>query len=143
MVLQCHPGTKPGQNQHPRVCEETCPSPYPLRTAFLGMRPPQHRAYPLQTTLSPCGPQIEYISGGTPLTNQHYIASPRGQIYGIEHSPANLQAEALATMRAQTAIPNLYLTGTMATAWAPWSQRRPPLGEQQTGEEKPSKKRGD
>ncbi|XP_035745321.1 all-trans-retinol 13,14-reductase, partial [Egretta garzetta] len=55
--------------------------------------------------------RIEYISGGTPLTNQHYIASPRGQIYGIEHSPANLQAEALATMRAQTAIPNLYLTG--------------------------------
>lgn len=59
-------------------------------------------------------PQIEYISGGTPLTNQHYIASPKGEIYGIDHSIARLQAEAIATVRAQTAVPNLYLTGTMA-----------------------------
>ncbi|KAM6232089.1 all-trans-retinol 13,14-reductase isoform 1-T1 [Spheniscus humboldti] len=55
--------------------------------------------------------RIEYISGGTPLTNQHYIASPRGEIYGIDHSIARLQAEAIATVRAQTAVPNLYLTG--------------------------------
>ncbi|NXS97210.1 RETST reductase, partial [Jacana jacana] len=55
--------------------------------------------------------KIEYISGGTPLTNQHYIASPRGEIYGIDHDITRLQAEAIATMRAQTAVPNLYLTG--------------------------------
>ncbi|KFQ07472.1 Putative all-trans-retinol 13,14-reductase, partial [Haliaeetus albicilla] len=55
--------------------------------------------------------RIEYISGGTPLTNQHYIASPKGEIYGIDHSIARLQAEAIATVRAQTAVPNLYLTG--------------------------------
>ncbi|NWU49851.1 RETST reductase, partial [Dromas ardeola] len=55
--------------------------------------------------------RIEYISGGTPLTNQHYIASPKGEIYGIDHSITRMQAEAIATMRAQTAIPNLYLTG--------------------------------
>ncbi|NXY77829.1 RETST reductase, partial [Glareola pratincola] len=55
--------------------------------------------------------RIEYISGGTPLTNQHYIASPRGEIYGIDHSITRMQAEAIATTRAQTAIPNLYLTG--------------------------------
>ncbi|NXX21073.1 RETST reductase, partial [Podargus strigoides] len=55
--------------------------------------------------------RIEYISGGTPLTNQHYIASPRGEIYGIDHSIARLQAEAMAAVRAQTAVPNLYLTG--------------------------------
>ncbi|NXI53314.1 RETST reductase, partial [Chloroceryle aenea] len=55
--------------------------------------------------------RIEYISGGTPLTNQHYIASPRGEIYGINHDMSRLQAEAIAAVRAQTAIPNLYLTG--------------------------------
>uniref|UniRef100_A0A8B9SRP7 All-trans-retinol 13,14-reductase n=1 Tax=Anas platyrhynchos TaxID=8839 RepID=A0A8B9SRP7_ANAPL len=58
--------------------------------------------------------KIEYISGGSPLTNQHYIASPRGEIYGIDHGTARMQAEAIATMRPQTAVPNLYLTGTTA-----------------------------
>ncbi|NXD87503.1 RETST reductase, partial [Halcyon senegalensis] len=55
--------------------------------------------------------RIEYISGGTPITNQHYIASPRGEFYGINHDMSRLQAEVIATVRAQTAIPNLYLTG--------------------------------
>ncbi|KFO82601.1 Putative all-trans-retinol 13,14-reductase, partial [Cuculus canorus] len=55
--------------------------------------------------------RIDYISGGTPLTNQHYIASPKGEIYGMDHGIARLQAEAIATVRAQTAVPNLYLTG--------------------------------
>ncbi|NXL39745.1 RETST reductase, partial [Glaucidium brasilianum] len=55
--------------------------------------------------------RIEYISGGTPVTNQHYIASPKGEMYGVDHNIPRLQAEAIATMRAQTPIPNLYLTG--------------------------------
>ncbi|NWI34993.1 RETST reductase, partial [Sula dactylatra] len=55
--------------------------------------------------------RIEYIAGGTPLTNQHYIDSPKGELYGIDHSIARLQAETIATLRAQTAVPNLYLTG--------------------------------
>ncbi|NXC49194.1 RETST reductase, partial [Penelope pileata] len=55
--------------------------------------------------------RIEYISGGSPLTNQHYIGSPRGEFYGIDHDIARMQAEAIATARPQTAVPNLYLTG--------------------------------
>ncbi|NXO32656.1 RETST reductase, partial [Cisticola juncidis] len=55
--------------------------------------------------------RIEYLSGGTPLTNQHYIASPRGELYGADHDMARLQAEAIAAVRAETAVPNLYLTG--------------------------------
>ncbi|NXG61299.1 RETST reductase, partial [Hemiprocne comata] len=55
--------------------------------------------------------RIEYLSSGTPLTNQHYIASPRGEFYGADHGLARLQAKAIATMRAQTPVPNLYLTG--------------------------------
>ncbi|XP_063276689.1 all-trans-retinol 13,14-reductase [Prinia subflava] len=55
--------------------------------------------------------RIEYLSGGTPLTNQHYIASPQGEIYGADHNIARLQAETIAAVRAETAVPNLYLTG--------------------------------
>uniref|UniRef100_A0A8C5TC23 All-trans-retinol 13,14-reductase n=1 Tax=Malurus cyaneus samueli TaxID=2593467 RepID=A0A8C5TC23_9PASS len=55
--------------------------------------------------------RIEYLSGGTPLTNQHYIASPRGELYGADHGIPRLQAEVLAAVRAQTPVPNLYLTG--------------------------------
>ncbi|NXO75269.1 RETST reductase, partial [Sitta europaea] len=55
--------------------------------------------------------RIEYLSGGTPLTNQHYIASPCGEFYGADHDIPRLQAEAIATVRAETAVPNLYLTG--------------------------------
>ncbi|XP_068776646.1 all-trans-retinol 13,14-reductase [Struthio camelus] len=55
--------------------------------------------------------RIEYLSGGTPLTNQHYIGSARGEIYGADQDIARLQAEAMATLRARTAVPNLFLTG--------------------------------
>ncbi|XP_009983567.1 PREDICTED: all-trans-retinol 13,14-reductase, partial [Tauraco erythrolophus] len=55
--------------------------------------------------------RIEFISGGTPLTNQHYIASPRGEIYGANQDIGRLRAETIAGVRAQTAVPNLYLTG--------------------------------
>uniref|UniRef100_A0A8C3CAJ6 All-trans-retinol 13,14-reductase n=1 Tax=Cairina moschata TaxID=8855 RepID=A0A8C3CAJ6_CAIMO len=58
--------------------------------------------------------KIEYISGGSPLTNQHYIASPRGEIYGIDHDTTRMRAEAIATMRPQTVVPNLYLTAVPA-----------------------------
>ncbi|XP_027763707.1 all-trans-retinol 13,14-reductase-like [Empidonax traillii] len=55
--------------------------------------------------------RVEYLSGGTPLTNQHYIASPRGELYGADHGIPRLQAEVMAAVRAETAVPNLYLTG--------------------------------
>ncbi|XP_068891429.1 all-trans-retinol 13,14-reductase [Aphelocoma coerulescens] len=55
--------------------------------------------------------RIEYLSGGTPLTNQHYIASPHGELYGADHGIPRLQDKAIAAVRAETAVPNLYLTG--------------------------------
>uniref|UniRef100_A0A8C2TKA4 All-trans-retinol 13,14-reductase n=1 Tax=Coturnix japonica TaxID=93934 RepID=A0A8C2TKA4_COTJA len=62
--------------------------------------------------------KVEYVSGGTPLTNQHYIASPRGEFYGMDHDMSRIQIEAIATARPQTAVPNLYLTGI--TSSIPW-----------------------
>uniref|UniRef100_A0A8D0HA70 All-trans-retinol 13,14-reductase n=1 Tax=Sphenodon punctatus TaxID=8508 RepID=A0A8D0HA70_SPHPU len=55
--------------------------------------------------------KIELLSSGTPLTNQHYIASPQGELYGAEHSLSRVQPEVIAAIRAQTPVSNLYLTG--------------------------------
>ncbi|XP_078454598.1 all-trans-retinol 13,14-reductase [Lampetra fluviatilis] len=54
---------------------------------------------------------IEYIEAGSPLSHQHYIASPRGEIYGIHHNLPRFSAETTAVLRPETSIPNLYLTG--------------------------------
>ncbi|NWJ06552.1 RETST reductase, partial [Crypturellus undulatus] len=55
--------------------------------------------------------RVEYVSGGTPLTNRHYIASAHGEMYGALQDTERLRAEAIATLRPRTAVPNLYLTG--------------------------------
>uniref|UniRef100_A0A8C8S8V1 All-trans-retinol 13,14-reductase n=1 Tax=Pelusios castaneus TaxID=367368 RepID=A0A8C8S8V1_9SAUR len=55
--------------------------------------------------------KIECVSSGSPLSNQHYIAAPEGEIYGADHSISRMQAETTAALRPQTSVPNLYLTG--------------------------------
>ncbi|XP_066498154.1 all-trans-retinol 13,14-reductase [Hoplias malabaricus] len=55
--------------------------------------------------------RIEYIDAGTPVSNQHYIAAPKGEIYGIDHGTARFSAEFCISMRPQTPVKNLYLTG--------------------------------
>ncbi|XP_046895036.1 all-trans-retinol 13,14-reductase [Hypomesus transpacificus] len=55
--------------------------------------------------------KIEYVDAGTPITNQHYIGAPRGEIYGADHGTARFSAELNATVRPQTPLKNLYLTG--------------------------------
>ncbi|KAL7860695.1 hypothetical protein AOLI_G00170440 [Acnodon oligacanthus] len=55
--------------------------------------------------------RIEYMDAGTPVTNQHYIAAPKGEIYGADHGTARFSAEFCISMKPQTPIKNLYLTG--------------------------------
>uniref|UniRef100_A0A673K2T1 All-trans-retinol 13,14-reductase n=1 Tax=Sinocyclocheilus rhinocerous TaxID=307959 RepID=A0A673K2T1_9TELE len=55
--------------------------------------------------------RIEYVDAGTPITNQHYIGAPKGEIYGADHGIPRFSVELNATIRPQTPIKNLFLTG--------------------------------
>jgi all-trans-retinol 13,14-reductase len=44
----------------------------------------------------------------TPLSTQHFAGHPRGELYGLDHTPARFEARGL---RAHTPIRDLYLTG--------------------------------
>ncbi|XP_072343328.1 all-trans-retinol 13,14-reductase-like [Scyliorhinus torazame] len=55
--------------------------------------------------------RMEYIRVGTPLTNQFYLASSRGEIYGVSHDVSRFAPETIASFRAKTPVKNLYLTG--------------------------------
>ncbi|XP_054616332.1 all-trans-retinol 13,14-reductase [Dunckerocampus dactyliophorus] len=55
--------------------------------------------------------KIEYIDAGTPVTNTHYIASPKGELYGVDHGLQRFSPELNIMMKPQTPLKNLYLTG--------------------------------
>ncbi|XP_056309997.1 putative all-trans-retinol 13,14-reductase-like [Danio aesculapii] len=55
--------------------------------------------------------RIEYVDAGTPITNQFYIGSPKGEVYGADHGISRFNVELNATLRPQTPIKNLFLTG--------------------------------
>lgn len=55
--------------------------------------------------------KVEYFEVGTPLSNQFYIASPKGEIYGCDHNKERFSPITTSMMRPDTPIPGLYLTG--------------------------------
>lgn len=55
--------------------------------------------------------RIEYVDAGTPISNQHYLGAPKGEIYGADHGISRFSVELNATIRPQTPIKNLFLTG--------------------------------
>ena len=54
---------------------------------------------------------IDYVEIGSPVTNKHYIASPKGEVYGLDHGKERFDPWMVARLRPQTDIPGLYLSG--------------------------------
>ena len=54
---------------------------------------------------------IDYVDVGTPVTNNHYINSTKGEIYGLDHNLTRMSPEMTAMLRPETDISGLYLTG--------------------------------
>ncbi|XP_039261189.2 all-trans-retinol 13,14-reductase-like isoform X1 [Styela clava] len=55
--------------------------------------------------------KVEYIDSGTPLSHKYYLGSPKGDIYGIDHTMKRFQTELGIGLRPETEIPGLYLSG--------------------------------
>ena len=53
----------------------------------------------------------EYFDVGTSLSNQYYLASHSGEVYGVDHTLERFSLETMARLRPQTALEGLYLTG--------------------------------
>ncbi|XP_072879428.1 all-trans-retinol 13,14-reductase-like [Chlorocebus sabaeus] len=73
--------------------------------------------------------KVESVTAGSPLTNQFYLAAPQGACYGADHNLGRLHPHVIAFLRAQSPIPNLYLTGILTAPccqdlrpWAPVAQ---------------------
>lgn len=54
---------------------------------------------------------IDYIEIGTPVTNCHYLASPHGEIYGLDHGSSRFDPWRIAQLRSKTDVPGLFITG--------------------------------
>lgn len=54
---------------------------------------------------------IDYTDIGTPVTNNHYISSTKGEIYGLDHNAKRFSPETYASLRPETDISGLYMTG--------------------------------
>lgn len=56
--------------------------------------------------------KVEYFDVATPLSNNYYIASPKGEIYGLDHTAKRFgNPEVMMHLRSETEIPGLILAG--------------------------------
>ncbi len=55
--------------------------------------------------------KVEYFNVGSPVTNKYYIEAMKGEIYGLDHNKERFSTSTWHTLRPETDIPNLYLTG--------------------------------
>lgn len=70
---------------------------------------------PTDTQVLELYPQLDgrkvYMDVGTPLSNIHYLGTPRGEVYGVDHNTKRFSLPAVASLRPETPLPGLFLTG--------------------------------
>ncbi|XP_067950761.1 all-trans-retinol 13,14-reductase-like [Watersipora subatra] len=55
--------------------------------------------------------RVEYFEVGSPVTNNYYLGSTQGEIYGLDHTSRRFQPDVAMKLRPDIGIPGLYLTG--------------------------------
>ena len=55
--------------------------------------------------------KLEYLDVGTPLSNQYYLGTPQGEVYGIDHNTVRFSPEMIVELRPEIGVPGLFLTG--------------------------------
>ena len=58
--------------------------------------------------------KIDFVTSGTPLSNNFYLGSVNGEVYGLSHSPDRFTTHD-ELLRPATAIKGLYLAGQDVT----------------------------
>ena len=56
-------------------------------------------------------PHVAYTDLGTPLSNNEFLGTAEGEVYGLSHGPARFSARAQADLHPQTELGGLFLTG--------------------------------
>lgn len=56
---------------------------------------------------SPSQDHIDYVSVGTPVSNNYYLGAPRGEIYGLDHTQERFSVWNNAILRSKTDIPGV------------------------------------
>jgi len=56
-------------------------------------------------------PYIDYTTSGTPVTNNFYLGSVEGEVYGLSHNPTRFDKEHDWLLRPKQGINNFYITG--------------------------------
>ena len=57
----------------------------------------------------------EYFDVGTPLSNQYYLGSAQGEVYGVDHVAERFSLVSMAKLRPETPVGGVYLTGQDVT----------------------------
>lgn len=55
--------------------------------------------------------RVEYFDVGSSLSNQHYLGSYSGEVYGIDHHVERFSLQAMSQLRPQTTLRGLFLSG--------------------------------
>lgn len=58
--------------------------------------------------------KVEYFELGSPLSNNYYLGSCSGEIYGLDHDITRMRWDVQMKLRPDIGVPGLYVTGQVS-----------------------------